>query len=103
MRRALLVALVGVALSADTATADVCRYVPPKSAKQERIDDAIAARKQLGLPRGRLFVERLDRDRAANDRGNLILNFPMTVREARYFEDRQRVSSEADRVDKFVH
>src|SRR5207244_3164125 len=67
-----------------------------------RIDGAISARTQSGLPHGRAYVERLDRDRAANKRGYATLDFPMTAREARYFEDRSRVEQEANRVGQFV-
>jgi hypothetical protein len=88
-----LVLTLSVATGAGEAAAAVCEYQPPgpRLTPQERqLRDNIAQRKGWGLPHGRAFVRRVNADPAARRRGFGLLDFPMTVREAKYFRLRFR-------------
>jgi hypothetical protein len=102
MNRPLVLAVAATLLVPGGAAASVCHYTPPKSRVRQQIDEDIAARAQWGLPRGRAFVARLERDPRARRRGLAILDFPMTKREAAYFHDRSRVEGETHAVGDYA-
>jgi hypothetical protein len=104
MRRTLVaVAASAALLAAAPAAHAACHYVKQRSAKTERIEDAISARQLWGLPHSRALVRRLDHDKAAIERQyDILIDFPLTAREARYFEDRYLVSEEAGRVGRLA-
>lgn len=102
-RRLAPLAALAAALSAAPAADAVCRYVPPRSATEERIDAAILGRRALGFPSGRALVRRLDRDEAAGERSfDAFIDFPVTVRETRYLRDRTRVEGEAGDIGRIA-
>ena len=89
---ALLLVLPALPGTAGSSPPAVCEYDPkPRLTREERnLRDAIAARKNWGLPHGRAFVRRVNARPGARRRGHRLLDFPMTRREAAYFRLRDR-------------
>jgi hypothetical protein len=93
MRRLLVVIALLLTAPADTQAA-VCVYTPPPpklSKAEDFLRQTMRQRKFWTLPHGRRYVQRVNADEANHRRGYLVLDFPMTAREAAYFERRQRL------------
>jgi hypothetical protein len=106
MRRLVLVFTL-LLLAPASAEAAVCAYTPPppKLSKAEAfLRQTIEQRKGWTLPHGRDYVRRVNASQANQDRGYLILDFPMTAREAAYFKRRDRLTQgpEIRRLDRYM-
>lgn len=100
---AVVVAICIVAATGGHADASVCRFQPKKSLATRALESAIDSRLAFGLPHGRAYVRRLERNPVARRRGEDYFDFAMTGRELRYFKDRGRVEREAGRVHRVIN